>query len=80
MVQIVGLLKIEAHVIWCLCGVIMELDGGFLEQSHSLFMVGARAGMKGLAEGVPENFSLHQVADVGLVTFPRKGFLLINDS
>lgn len=80
MVQIVGLLKIEAHVIWCLCGVIMELDGGFLKQSHSLFMIEARAVMKGLAEGVPENFSLHQVANVGLVTFPRKGFLLINDS
>lgn len=58
----------------------MELDGGFLKQSHSLFMVEARADMKGLAEGVPENFSLHQVANVGLVTFPRKGFLLINDS
>lgn len=51
-----------------------------MKQSPSLFMVEARADPKGLAEGVPENFSLHQVANVGLVTFPRKGFLLINDS
>lgn len=51
--QIVGLLKIEAYVIWCLCGVIMEQNGGFPKQSHNLFMTG----------GVPENSTKWQTQD-----------------
>lgn len=71
--QLLGFLKIEAHIIWCLCGIIMGQSTGFRQLYRCCPVAGARTEPGRLAVSAPWNFVLHQVVNLLFVDISKKG-------